>query len=77
MQHWEWEKIKEVFTAVLEQPAAQRAQFLSDACGADETLRREVPDVVIGNFSRPVQRRPESGVVAGAPQPGPAQSPNQ
>jgi pyruvate-formate lyase-activating enzyme len=40
-----------------------------------EVLRREVPDVEIGNFSRPVLRQPQNGAASDAPQPAPAQSP--
>lgn len=41
-----------------------------------ETLRREVPEVEIGNFSRPVRRwLPASDAADGARQPAPAQSP--
>ncbi len=42
-----------------------------------ETLRREVPDVVIGNFSRPVQRQSASGAADDAQQVVPVQSPTQ
>ncbi|HEV8192651.1 MAG TPA: hypothetical protein VGP82_14390, partial [Ktedonobacterales bacterium] len=40
-----------------------------------ETLRREVPEVVIGNFSRPVLRQRARGAAGAARQPVPAQSP--
>lgn len=46
MQQQQWEKIKEVFTAALEQPVDVRAQFLADACGDDEMLRREVESLL-------------------------------
>src|SRR5260370_1218650 len=46
MQQQEWEKIKEVFTAALDQPVDVRAQFLAEACGGDEMLRREVESLL-------------------------------
>jgi eukaryotic-like serine/threonine-protein kinase len=46
MQPHEWEKVKEVFTAALELPAAQRETFLSESCGADEALRGEVDSLL-------------------------------
>jgi pyruvate-formate lyase-activating enzyme len=42
-----------------------------------EQLRREVPDVVVGNFSRPVRRQSASRATGDARQPVPAQSPAQ
>ena len=45
MQQHEWEKIKEVFTAAVELPPAQRA-FLAEACGPDEALRAEVESLL-------------------------------
>lgn len=46
MQQPEWEEVKKVFTAALDQPAAQRAQFLADTCGADKALRVEVDSLL-------------------------------
>jgi serine/threonine protein kinase/Tfp pilus assembly protein PilF len=46
MQQQEWEKVKEVFTAALEQPVAVRAQFLTESCGDDEALRGEVESLL-------------------------------
>src|SRR5229473_1258261 len=46
MQQQEWQKIKEVFTAALEQPVAMRAQFLTETCGDDEALRGEVESLL-------------------------------
>src|SRR5713226_397392 len=46
MQQHEWEKVKEVFTAALEQPVAMRAQFLAETCGDDEALRGEVESLL-------------------------------
>ena len=46
MQQHEWEKVKEVFTAALEQPVAVRAQFLAESCGDDDALRGEVESLL-------------------------------
>ncbi len=37
-----WQQIQELFHAALERDAAERSIFLDDACGDDESLRREV-----------------------------------
>ena len=42
----EWEKVKEIFSAALEQPAAARAQFLAESCGTDDALRSEVESLL-------------------------------
>jgi serine/threonine-protein kinase len=46
MQRQEWDKVKEVFTAALEQPAARRTLFLAELCGEDEYLRGEVESLL-------------------------------
>jgi serine/threonine protein kinase len=46
MQQREWERVKEVFTAALEQPVALRAHFLAESCGDDEALRGEVESLL-------------------------------
>jgi serine/threonine-protein kinase len=46
MQQQEWEKVKEVFSAVLEQPVAMRGHFLAESCGDDEALRGEVESLL-------------------------------
>jgi serine/threonine-protein kinase len=46
MQQHEWEKVKEVFTAALELPVAQRATFVAESCGADDVLRGEVDSLL-------------------------------
>jgi serine/threonine-protein kinase len=46
MQTEQWEKVKEVFTAALELPAAERETFLAESCGADEALRGEVDSLL-------------------------------
>lgn len=37
-----WQKIKEIFNAVVELPLNRRAQFLAEACGNDELLYKEI-----------------------------------
>jgi len=41
-----WQRVKKLFHAVVELPTAQRAGFLSDACGEDSDLRREVESLL-------------------------------
>ena len=38
----EWARIKVLFAAAMEQPAAERMTFVERACGEDQALRREV-----------------------------------
>ncbi len=42
MQPERWQQVEEIFGAALEHPHAARAHIVSDACGDDEELRREV-----------------------------------
>lgn len=37
-----WRRIEEIFSTAIDQPADDRAAYLTRACGADEDLRREV-----------------------------------
>ena len=46
MQPEQWEKVKEVFSAATELPAAERATFLAESCGADAALRGEVESLL-------------------------------
>src|SRR5438270_2920427 len=41
-----WLKVEELYHAVLERPAASRANFLRSACGDDEALRDEVESLL-------------------------------
>ncbi len=42
MDSGQWKRVANLFHAVLERPPAERDGFLRQACGADETLEREV-----------------------------------
>ena len=42
-----WARIKEVFSAALEMPEAERGAYLETACGGDEELRREVERMLV------------------------------
>ncbi len=42
----QWEKIKELFEAALEREPADRDEFLSNACGSDPSLRKEVESLL-------------------------------
>lgn len=53
-----WEKVEQIYNTALERPEAERAAFLSDACGGDEELRRELESLLgyaqrAGNFLEP------------------------
>ncbi|MDQ6664494.1 MAG: tetratricopeptide repeat protein [Acidobacteriota bacterium] len=48
-----WERIKELFEAVLEREPPLRAEFLENACHGDETLRKEVERLVDRHDSFP------------------------
>ncbi len=41
-----WQEIERICHAALEREESQRAAFLEEACGGDETLRREVEDLL-------------------------------
>jgi hypothetical protein len=41
-----WQRIDELFLAALEYEAEERAAFLDDACGDDDSLRREVESLI-------------------------------
>jgi serine/threonine protein kinase len=41
-----WKRVTDLFLAVLERPPAERDAFLEQACGGDDTLRREVTSLL-------------------------------
>ena len=41
-----WQQIKEVFHSALEREPGERPAFLAEACGSDESLRREVESLI-------------------------------
>jgi serine/threonine protein kinase len=49
MKNEKWEQIKAAFDAALRRPPGERAQFLDQACGADEAMRREV-EALLSSF---------------------------
>jgi serine/threonine protein kinase/Tfp pilus assembly protein PilF len=46
MQPQEWQRIKDVLSAALDRPAAERGRFLAEACDGDDNLRREVDSLL-------------------------------
>lgn len=42
----QWERVKELFDAALERKSEDRAQFLTDACGSDSSLRQEIDSLL-------------------------------
>src|SRR6266446_6291199 len=49
MTNEQWERVKEAFDAALRRRPDERAQFLDEVCGADETMRREV-EALLSSF---------------------------
>lgn len=41
-----WQRIKDLFNLALNQPAAERTKFVSEACEGDESLRQEVESLI-------------------------------
>ena len=41
-----WQRIEELYHAALELGESERAEFLAQACGGDEALRREVESLL-------------------------------
>jgi hypothetical protein len=46
MKSERWQKIEEIYHAALEREESQRANFVKEACGGDESLRREVESLL-------------------------------
>ena len=44
-----WEHIKQIFNSAIRQEASQRSAFLSEACGDDEDLRKEIESLIEGH----------------------------
>ncbi len=41
-----WQKVEQIYHAALEREPDQRATFLNEACGGDESLLREVESLL-------------------------------
>ena len=46
MTEHRWQRVKELFQAAVERPAAERGAFLAAAAGDDDALRREVESLL-------------------------------
>jgi len=58
-----WQQIDQLFHSTLEWPPSERAPFLSQECGGDEDLRREVESLLLaherdGDFLNPAYEVP-------------------
>jgi serine/threonine protein kinase len=75
MQPEQWQKIRELFEAALEQPAEQRAAFVAHASEGDEEIRRRVEAMlaVDAGGHLPIDGAAYQGAVA-TPVPDPADS---
>jgi serine/threonine-protein kinase len=49
MQQHEWEKVKDVFAAALEQPLVLRAEFIAELCAGDDAVRQEVESLLVAH----------------------------
>jgi hypothetical protein len=71
MSRERWQRIEEVYHSALEKKLDQRAAFLSEICGADDELRREVESLLRqGESQEALIDRPclgSGGRVAGHP----------
>jgi Tol biopolymer transport system component len=58
-----WQRVKELFEAAVERPAAERAAFLASAAGADDALRHEVESLLAADAEDAgfLDRLPEVG----------------
>jgi eukaryotic-like serine/threonine-protein kinase len=61
-----WQQINQVFYDALARPAAARADFLAQACGADEELRQEVLTLLAADAKPAALLEEPLGVVAAA-----------
>jgi hypothetical protein len=43
----QWQQIEDVYHAALERELQNRASFLDEACGGDETLRKEIESLLL------------------------------
>src|SRR5262245_61304769 len=41
-----WKKVEEIFNAAIDRPIDERESFLSEACGDDQSLRRQVEHLI-------------------------------
>src|SRR5256885_16934760 len=41
-----WQKVKEIFQSALDRAPYERSAFLANACGGDESLRKEVESLI-------------------------------
>ena len=41
-----WQQVKEIFQSALDRAPGQRSAFLSEACGLDKALRKEVESLI-------------------------------
>ena len=53
-----WQRVSELYEAVLDRPAGEREAFLADLCGADTGLRREVESLLAQDDRRSPLDRP-------------------
>ncbi|MBL8291682.1 MAG: serine/threonine-protein kinase, partial [Bryobacterales bacterium] len=70
-----WRQIESVLSAALERTPGERDAFLSEACGDDQELRREVESLLAGEFATStLLERPLADLLTSASAPIPAQT---
>jgi serine/threonine-protein kinase len=47
-----WQRVDELLEAAIEREASERSDFLNQACGGDEDLRREVESLLAAHLKK-------------------------
>lgn len=66
----QWPRVKEVFYAALEHPAASRSAFVAETCGGDEALQAEVERLLAAHAQAGafIEASPLSGILHAIPE---------
>lgn len=68
-----WQRVSELFDAALDRPSGERRRWLEEACGGDESLRREVEAMLAADErAEGVLERPPAGDAPALPPQGAA-----
>jgi eukaryotic-like serine/threonine-protein kinase len=60
-----WHQVEELYHAAKDRAPEQRSEFLAQACGGDEDLRREVESLLLADNAEALIDRPALEAVAG------------
>jgi len=61
-----WRQVEEIFQAAIERDAAERDKFLTEACGGDAELRREVVTLLDYEIATAIEGQPFQQAIMGA-----------